>query len=71
MNKQYLISEIAMEVAWQVGDDPLPRKSRATNRHYLCDLVQRIVKEGIITEDSEDIDEIIDAWLIKNGEAND
>jgi len=67
MNKEYLISEIAMEVAWQVGNGDL-RKSRATNRHYLCDLVQRIVQERIITEDSEDIDEIINAWLTKNGE---
>jgi len=67
MNKEYIISEIAIEVAWQVADNDL-RESRATNRHYLCELVQRIVKEGIITEDSEDIDEIITEWLITHGE---
>jgi len=66
MSKEYLISEIAVEVAWQVGD--ILDGTRAMSRWHICDLVQRIVQEGIITEDSEDIDEIIDAWLITNGE---
>jgi len=67
MSKEYTALEIATEVAWQVGE-ALLNLSRAENRWYICDLTQRIIKEGIITKDSEDIDEIIGAWLIENGE---
>jgi len=67
MSKKYRALEIATEVAWQVGDS-LTDGPRAESRWHVCNLAERIIKEGIITEDSEDIDEIINEWLIENGE---
>ena len=67
MTKDYSALEIAVEVAWQVGDI-LENVPRAKSRWHICDLTQRIIKEGIITQDSDDIDEIIEAWLTNNGE---
>jgi len=57
--------EIATEVAWQVGDT-LTDGSRAESRWRVCDITERIIAAGIINEDSEDIDEIISAWLQEN-----
>lgn len=67
MSKEYTALEIATEVAWQVGDT-LDNAPRAESRWYVCDLAQKIIDAGIITKESEDIDEIISAWLIENGE---
>jgi hypothetical protein len=53
------------EVAWQVGDS-LENKPRAESRWRVVDLAQRIIEAGIITPESEDIDEIIWDWLSKN-----
>ena len=57
--------EIATEVAWQVGDI-LGDKPRAESRWLVVDLAQRIIEAGIITPESEDIDEIIAGWLDEN-----
>lgn len=54
--------EIATEVAWQVGDT-LEGVPRAESRWHICDITERIIKAGIIKEDSEDIDEIISQYL--------
>lgn len=67
MGKKYRALEIATEVAWQIGDT-VDNTPRAESRWYVCDLAQRIIDQKIITKDSEDIDEIISAWLIENGE---
>ena len=64
---EYSSLEIMTEVAWQVGDN-LENAPRAESRWYVVDLAQRIIDANIITVDSEDIDEIIHAWLIQNGE---
>jgi len=58
----YLKLEIATEVAWQVGDI-LENSPRAESRWHVCNITKRIIEAGVITEDSEDIDEIISAWL--------
>jgi hypothetical protein len=65
MNKaNYLHLEIMTEVSWQVGDIlPGPR---AESRWAVVDLAQRIIEAGIITPESEDIDEIIAGWLDEN-----
>jgi hypothetical protein len=63
MSINYSHLEIAAEVAWQIGDS-LSDKPRAESRWFICDLAKQIIKTGIITPESEDIDEIISAWLI-------
>jgi hypothetical protein len=60
MNYSHL--EIATEVAWQVGDI-LENSPRAESRWHVCNITKRIIEAGIIDESSEDIDEIISAWL--------
>jgi hypothetical protein len=68
MNKaNYTHLEIMAEVAWQVGDS-LENKPRAESRWRVVDLAQRIIEAGIISPESEDIDEIIAGWLLENGE---
>lgn len=58
----YLKTEIATEVAWQVGDI-LENKPRAESRWHVCNITKRIIESGIIDDASEDIDEIVRAWL--------
>lgn len=67
MKANYTHLEIMAEVAWQVGDS-LKDKPRAESRWRVVDLAQRIVEAGIITHESEDIDETVRAWLLKEGE---
>lgn len=64
MNYTHL--EIATEIAWQVGDT-LTNAPRAESRWICADIAKRVIEARIITEDSEDIDEIIGAWLIEEG----
>jgi hypothetical protein len=61
----YLKTEIATEVAWQVGDI-LENKPRAESRWHVCNITKRIIEAGIIDDESEDIDEIVRAWLQNN-----
>jgi hypothetical protein len=62
MTIDYLHLEIATEVAWQVGDilEDIPR---AQSRWHVCNITKRIINAGIITEKTEDIDEVIRAYL--------
>lgn len=60
----YLKTEIATEVAWQVGDI-LGQRPRAESRWLVCNITKRIIESGEIDEDSTDIDEIIASWLDK------
>jgi hypothetical protein len=61
----YLKTEIATEVAWQVGDI-LENKPRAESRWHVCNIAKRIIEAGVIDDKSEDIDEIVRAWLQNN-----
>lgn len=60
--KTYTMLEIAIEVAWQLGDtqDDFPR---AESRWQVANIAQDIINKGLIDETSEDIDEIINAYL--------
>ena len=58
----YLILEIATEVAWQIGDI-LENKPRAESRWHVCNITNRIINSGIIDDKTEDIDEVIRAYL--------
>ena len=60
----YLKTEIATEVAWQVGDI-LGQRPRAESRWLVCNIAKRIIESGEIDENSTDIDEIIASWLDK------
>jgi hypothetical protein len=60
--KTYLMLEIATEVAWQVGDI-FENKPRAESRWHICNIAQRIINSGIIDDKTEDIDEVIRAYL--------
>ena len=60
--KTYTMLEVATEVAWQVGDilEDIPR---AESRWHVCNIAQRIINAGIIDDTTEDLDEVIRAWL--------
>jgi hypothetical protein len=65
MKANYLHLEIMTEVAWQIGD--IHRlMPRAESRWLVVDLAKKIIEAEIITPESEDIDEIIGAWLDEN-----
>jgi hypothetical protein len=61
--------ETAIEVAWQVGDS-LTDHPRAESRWRVADIALDIINKGLITEHSEDIDEIIGAYLTERGIKN-
>ena len=64
-NINYLDLEIATEVAWQVGDI-MENSPRAESRWHACNITKRIIEAGIIDRDTDDIDEVIAAWLHEN-----
>jgi hypothetical protein len=65
MMSRYSMLEIATEVAWQVGDI-LENVPRAESRWHVCNITERLLKANIIDETTEDIDEVIKAWLHEN-----
>ena len=62
----YLHLEIAIECAWQIND--LSDRPRAESRWLVADVAKRIIESGVITSDTEDIDEVISAWINLNEE---
>jgi hypothetical protein len=58
--------EIAVECAWQMGDK-LVNIPRAESRWSVADIATDIINRGLVTEHSEDIDEIIGAYLTQRG----
>ena len=58
--------EIAVEVAWQVGDS-LSNSPRAESRWNVVDIALEIINRGLIKDHSEDIDEIIGTYLMERG----
>ena len=67
MNYSHL--EIAIECAWIIGDH-LKNSPRAESRWFVANVAERIIKDGLITPETEDIDELIAAWIEVNlGEA--
>lgn len=61
--------EIAVEVAWQVGDS-LSNSPRAESRWNVVDIALEIINRGLIKDHSEDIDEIIGTYLMERGIKN-
>jgi hypothetical protein len=64
--KTYTMLEIATEVAWQVGDT-LQDKPRAESRWHIANIASDIISRGLIDDTSEDIDEIVGAYLTERG----
>jgi hypothetical protein len=58
--------EIAVECAWQIGDK-LQNLPRAESRWSVADIAMDIINRGLIDDTSEDIDEIIGAYLTQRG----
>jgi hypothetical protein len=58
--------EIAIECAWQIGDT-LENAPRAESRWRVTDIALDIINRGLINDQSEDIDEIIGAYLTERG----
>ena len=61
----YLDLEIAIECAWQISDR-LDDSPRAESRWLVADVAKRIIQSGIITVYTDDIDEVIAAWINSN-----
>lgn len=55
--------EIAVEVAWQLGDTLDEIMPRAESRWQIVDITNAIINLGLIDENTEDIDEVINAYL--------
>ena len=64
--KTFNLLEVAVEVAWQLGDS-LEDSPRAESRWRIVQIAMDIENEGVINDGSEDIDEIISAYLIERG----
>lgn len=54
--------EIAIEVAWQL-EDVLNDFPRAEHRWQVASIASDIINKGLIDENTEDIDEVIDSYL--------
>ena len=61
----YLHLEIAVECAFQIGDR-FGYTPRAESRWMVADVAKRIIQSGIITVYTDDIDEVIAAWISAN-----
>jgi len=64
---KYLHLEIAIECALQIGDT-LGDSPRAESRWRIADVTKRIIESGVITAETEDIDEVIASWIYENKE---
>jgi hypothetical protein len=64
--KTYHMLEIAIECAWQIGDT-LENAPKAESRWRVADIAMDIINRGLINDQSEDIDEIIGAYLTERG----
>ena len=62
----YTLMEIAIECAWQIGDT-LDNAPRAESRWRVADVALDIVAKGLVTDTTEDIDEVIGAYLTERG----
>ena len=66
MTNTYIDEEVAIEVGWQL-DHLLQGHPRASARHLICQIAEGIIAQGVVTSDTEDIDEVINHYLIEKG----
>ena len=64
--KTYTMLEVAVEVAWQVGDI-LEDSPRAESRWLVANIAENIINKELINETTEDLDEVVGAYLIALG----
>jgi hypothetical protein len=64
--KMQQILEVMTEIAWQLGDrwGDIPR---AESRWNTVDIAQDLINDDIINEHTEDLDEVVRAYLIDIG----
>ena len=63
---KYIDEEVAIEVAWHL-DPLLQGMSRAGARHLVCQIAEGIIAQGVVNSETEDIDEVINTYLIEKG----
>ena len=66
MTNKYIDEEVAIEVAWQL-EKQFQNIPRADARHIICQIAEEIVAECVVNSDTEDIDEVINQYLIERG----
>ena len=64
--KTYTMLEVAVEVAWQVGDT-LENSPRAESRWLVANIAENIINKGLVNDKTEDLDEVVGAYLIELG----
>lgn len=64
--KTYTMIEVAVEVAFQVGDT-LEDCPRAESRWRVADLAMDIINSDLVSDTSEDLDEIVAGFLADRG----
>ncbi len=64
--KTYTMLEVAIEVAWQIGDS-LEDSPRAESRWFVADVVQDLLNLDLIDDTTEDLDEIVASYLTNRG----
>ena len=63
---KYIDQEVAIEVGWQL-DHLLQGHPRASARHLICQIAEGIIAQGVVNSETEDIDEVIDQYLLESG----
>ena len=66
MTNKHINEEVAIEVAWHL-DPLLQGMSRAGARHLVCQIAEGIIAQGVVNSETEDIDEVINEYLIEGG----
>ena len=64
--KTYTMLEVAVEVAWQVGDT-LENSPRAESRWLVANIAENIINKSLVNDKTEDLDEVVGAYLIELG----
>ena len=66
MTNKHINEEVAIEVAWHL-DHMLQGMPRASARHLICQIAEGIIAQGVVNSSTEDIDEVINEYLIEGG----
>ena len=66
MTNKHINEEVAIEVAWHL-DHMLQGMPRASARHLICQIAEGIITQGVVNSSTEDIDEVINEYLIEGG----
>ena len=65
MDTSYLVAEVALEVARFYPDIFSDKMPRAEWRHKIVDTAMEVMNAESITNDTDDIDEVVENYLFK------